>query len=152
MYDLTQRNDLEDRIKESRANAPSDIFTKFARILVKFITSLLVVLTPVAKLTSASGGCLIVFTIGFLSFLFGLLWLPWFYFLISTSWLWLKAWYLRLILLIPGVIIAVAADIYVMFTPDFGRGVKQRKRAMCEEWPLSWCINNPPKQSVVRGL
>jgi hypothetical protein len=146
---FSQYNDLEDRVRAARANAPRDILTRFTRMLVKYVTSLLVVFTPFAKVTSAIGGCLIVFTIGFLSFLFALIWLPMYRLLIWTSWLWIKAWYLRLLLLFPGFVIAFIADMWVMFTPDFRRDSGRKKRALCEEWPLSWYINSPPKQSVV---
>jgi hypothetical protein len=144
-----QYNDLEDRIRAARGNAPTDILTGFAKILVKSATSLLVVFTPFAKVTSAVGGCLIVFSVGFLSFFVALIWLPLYYMLIGTSWLWVRAWYLRIILLLPGIVIAFIADMWVMFTPDFRRDSGLKKRALCEEWPLSWYINNPPKQSVV---
>ena len=148
--DLFSRyEDLEDRVRAARTNAPKDIFTRFPRMLVKTTTSLLTVFTPFAKVTSAVGGCLIVFTVGFLSFLFALIWLPIYHLLIGTSWLWIRAWYLRLLLLIPGVFIAFIADMWVMFTPDFRRDSGRKKRALCEEWPLSWYINNPPKQSVI---
>ena len=112
--------------------------------MTKAVTSILVIILPVAKVTSAIAGCLIVFTIGSLSFLFLFVWLPLYHLLIATSWLWLKAWYLRLILLIPGVVIAFISDIWVILTPDFRREAKQKKQALCEEWPLSWYLMNPP--------
>ena len=149
MHDLEQINDLRERIGVARANAPSDIFTKFAKILVKYTTSLLVAFKPISMVTTAIGGCLIVFTIGFLALPILFIWLPFYYLLAGTSWLWLKARYLRPILLIPGVIIAFIADLYVMLMPDFERGAKITKLAICEEWPLSWYLTHPPKQSVV---
>ena len=149
MHDLEQINDLKERIGVARANAPSDIFTKLSRMLVKFTTSLLVMLTPISMITTAVGGCLIVVTIGFLALPILIVWFPFYNLLAGTSWLWLQAWYLRPILLIPGVIIAFIADLYVMLMPDFERGAKITKLAICEEWPLSWYLIKPPKQSVV---
>jgi hypothetical protein len=149
MHDIEQINNLNERIRAGRANGPSDIFTKCARILVKFTTSSLVLLTPIYRVTTAVGGCLIIFTIGFFALPISFVWLPFYYLLEGTSWLWLRAWYLRPILLFPGVIIAFIADLYVMLMPDFERGAKRTKRAICEEWPLSWYLIRPPKQSVV---
>ena len=149
MHDLEQINDLKERIGVARANAPADIFTKLSRMLVKFTTSLLVMLTPISMITTAVGGCLIVVTIGFFALPILLVWFPFYNLLAGTSWLWLQAWYLRPILLIPGVIIAFIADLYVMLMPDFERGAKITKLAICEEWPLSWYLIKPPKQSVV---
>ena len=149
MHDFEQINDLKERIGVARANAPADIFTKLSRMLVKFTTSLLVMLTPISMITTAVGGCLIVVTIGFFALPILLVWFPFYNLLAGTSWLWLQAWYLRPILLIPGVIIAFIADLYVMLMPDFERGAKITKLAICEEWPLSWYLIKPPKQSVV---
>ena len=143
--DFWLHDDLDERLKAMRVGAPRDIVTRLARLLTKAITSILVILWPIAKLTSIVAGCLIVFTIGFLSFVFLVVWLPMYHILIATSWLWLKAWYLRPILLIPGIIIAFGSDIWVLITPDFRRKAKQKKQAMCEEWPLSWYLVNPPE-------
>ena len=149
MYDFERINDLRERIGVARANGPSDIVTKLARMLVKYTTSLLVVLTPISMVTTAVGGCLIVFTIGILALPISFVWFPFYNLLAGTSWLWLKAWYLRPVLLLPGVIIAFIADLYVMLMPDFERGAKMTKLAICEEWPISWYLIKPPKQSVV---
>ena len=149
MYDFERINDLRERIAVAKANGPSDIFTKLARMLVKFTTSLLVILTPISMITTAVGGCLIVVTIGFLALPILFVWSPFYILLAGTSWLWLRAWYLRPILIIPGVIIAFFADLYVMLMPDFERGSKLTKLAICEEWPISWYLSHPPKQSVV---
>lgn len=145
--DFWQEDDLVDRVQMAKAGAPADLFTGLTRLLVKAVTSILVILLPIAKLTSAVAGCLIVFTVGFLSFVFLFVWLPLYHLLIATSWLWLKAWYLRPILLIPGIVIALISDIWVILTPDFRRKAKQKKQAMCEEWPLSWYLVNPPEES-----
>jgi hypothetical protein len=149
MHDLERIHDVRERIGVAKANAPADIFTKFAKMLVKFTTSLLVMLRPVSRVTTAVGGCLVVVSIGFLALPISFVWLPFYYLLSGTSWLWLQAWYLRPILLLPGVIVALIADLYVMLMPEFERGAKITKLAICEEWPLSWYLIKPPKQSVV---
>jgi hypothetical protein len=149
MHDLERIHDVRERIGVAKANAPADIFTKFAKMLVKFTTSLLVMLRPISRVTTAVCGCLVVVTIGFLALPISFVWLPFYYLLSGTSWLWLQAWYLRPILLLPGVIVALIADLYVMLMPEFERGAKITKLAICEEWPLSWYLIKPPKQSVV---
>ena len=136
--------DLNGRVKAVKTVAPDDFLTGLARILTKAFTYILFILLPLSKLTSAVAGFLIVLTIGVLSFFFLFIWLPLYHLLVATSWLWLKAWYLRPILLIPGVIIAFVSDIWVILTPDFRREAKQKKQAMCSEWPLSWYLIYPP--------
>jgi hypothetical protein len=149
MHDIEHVADLRERIRAARNSGPADIVTKFTRRLVEYTTSLLVTLTPVTKVTTAVGGCLVVITIGILALPISFGWWPFNYLLAGSSWLWLHAWYLRPVLLIPGLIIAFIGDLYVMLMPDFERGSKRTKRAICEEWPLSWYIKHPPKQSVV---
>ena len=149
MQELERITDLMERIRAARNSGPADIVTKFARRLVKYTTSLLVTLTPVFRVTTAVGGCLVVITIGILALPISFVWSPFNYLLAGSSWLWLRAWYLRPILLIPGLIIAFIGDLYVMLMPDFERGSKRTKRAICEEWPLSWYLTHPPKQSVI---
>lgn len=151
MHDLERINDIRERVRVARASGPSDVVTKFARILVKCTTLFKILLTPVSMITTAVGGCLVVLTIGFLALPISFVWLPFYYILLGISWLWLKAWYLRPVLLLPGVIIALFGDIYVALLPDFERGSKRKKLAVCEEWPLSWYITHPPKQSVIQG-
>ena len=149
MHDLEGIKDLKERIRAARVNGPADIVTKFARMLVKYTTSLLEVLKPISMVTTAVGGCLVVITIGILALPISFVWSPFQYLLVGTSWLWLQAWYLRPILLIPGLIIAFTGNFYVMLMPDFERGAKKTKLAICEEWPLSWYLTHPPKQSVI---
>lgn len=149
MHDLERIIDIRERIAAARASGPSDIFTKFTKILVKFTTSFLVLLSPIYKITTAVGGCLVVVTIGVLALPILFLWLPFYYLLAGTSWLWIKAWYLRLVIVLPGILLAVIADFYVKLMPDFERGSKRKKLAICEEWPLSWYLTHPPKQSVI---
>ena len=134
------------RISLAHTYAPRDIFTKVARALVLAITSALMVLTPIEIVTTAVGGCLTGCTFGLLFVVLSIIWWPFFALLLGTSWLWLRAWYLRPILLLPGVIVALLATLYVMLTPDPEKDAKYAKLSMAEEWPLSWYLLRPPAE------
>jgi hypothetical protein len=61
--------------------------------------------------------------------------------LLGTSWLWIRAWYLRPLLLVPGVLIAVLADVYVSFVPDMGKKYQKiLKMTLCDSWPYSYLV------------
>ena len=90
------------------------------------------------------GGCLIALTLGLFILVLSVIWLPFAAFLLGTSWLWLKAWYLRPVLLIPGVLVAVVAHAYVMLAPDSERDSKYTKLTLTDSWPLSWYLLHPP--------
>jgi hypothetical protein len=116
--------------------APRDIFTVTARVLVTGLCSILIVLGPIAMITTALGGCLAMITFGILFFVLSVIWWPFMAFLVGTSWLWLRAWYLRPILLVPGVMIAFLADLFVMLAPEPERDAKHMKLAITGEWLL----------------
>ncbi len=138
-------SDMQYRCQLARANRPTDIVTITAEFLVKGLTTVLgVVLLPLEVLTTGLGGCLIALTFGVLYLLLSLIWLPVLGLLLGTSWLWLRAWYLRPVLLLPGVIIAVVADVFVMLAPEPERDAKHAKLCIAGEWPLSWYLLRPP--------
>jgi len=66
--------------------------------------------------------------------------------LLGTSWLWLDAWYLRPILLVPRVLVATLADLYVMLAPEPEKDAKYMKLSMAGEWPLTWYLIKPPAE------
>lgn len=146
MFDLRQISDMEYRISLAKEYAPKDILTKIAVFSTKVTTSVLVVLMPVQLLTTAIGGCLIAITFGVLLFILTLIWWPFLLLLLGTSWLWLHAWYLRPILLIPGVLIATLADAYVMLAPEPEHAAKFAKLSIAGEWPLSWYLIKLPAE------
>lgn len=143
-YDWRQIADMEYRIRLAHAHAPADFLTKAAMLGTKVATGALVVLLPIQIVTTAVGGCLIGLTFGILTFVLTLIWWPFFGFLVGSSRLWLWAWYLRPILLLPGVIIATIADLYVMLAPEPEREAKHAKLSITSEWPLSWYLIRPP--------
>ena len=144
MIDWQQISDMDYRSKLALANAPTDIFTKIAILLVKGITAIFIILLPLQIITTAVGGCLIALTFGILLLVLSLIWLPFAALLLGTSWLWLHAWYTCPILLIPGVLIAIVADLFIMLAPEPEREAKHAKLCIASDWPLSWYLIKPP--------
>ena len=67
-------------------------------------------------------------------------WLPFLGFLLGSSWLWLKVPFFRPLLL-PGVIIARLANVYVSLVPKMGEHYqKVLKMTLCDSWPLSLIV------------
>ena len=146
MYDWQQINDMAYRINLAKTHAPKDILTKTATLLLKVVEWVWLIFTPVEIVTTALGGCLIAITFGVLSFVLTLIWWPFFLLLLGTSWLWLRASYLRPILLVPGVLVAALASLYVMLAPEPEKEAKFAKLSIAEEWPLSWYLMKPPAE------
>ena len=109
-------------------------------------TVLLLVIFPVELVTTFVGGCLIALTFGLFLLVLAAIWLPLLGLLLGTSWLWLKAWPLRPVLLIPGVLIALLSHVFVILAPEPERDVKDAKLALAEEWPLTWYLLRPPPE------
>lgn len=128
------------------AHAPQDIFTKIARVSMAGTSVLAIPLFPIEVVTTGAGGCLIALTFGLFALVLTAIWLPFLGLLLGTSWLWLKAWPLRPILLIPGVLIATLSHVYVILAPEPERDAKWAKLALAEEWPLSWYLMRPPPE------
>ena len=128
---------------------PGDILTKTAILLVKVGTGVLMILTPLEIVTTSLGGCLIALTFGVFALVLSLIWWPFFMFLLGTSWLWLHFWYLRPILLVPGVLVAIVADLYIMLAPEPERAAKIAKLSIAGEWPLSWYVIHPGPLTAV---
>ena len=130
------------RISLAHQHAPKDVLTKGTGAAVKATTSLL----PVQLVTTAFGGRLIAATFGIISLILTLIWLPLFVFLVGTSWLWLKVWILRPLLMIPGVLIALFTYVFVSLMPEPESDVKRTKLTFAGEWPLSWYLMKPPSE------
>ena len=147
------------QVQLARVHSPDDPFTKLALAVVRGVCTVLsVVLFPIGVITTFLGGLLIALTFGLLLIPINLIWLPIFGALSGTSWLWLHAWYLRPLLLLPGVLLATMATIFVVLTPmpeEALRGEKALKGFLASEWPLTWLIwRGPPEPRLpnsVRG-
>jgi hypothetical protein len=137
-------SDTEYRAALAREYAPKDVLTTTTIISVKAITGIFTILIPLQVITTSIGGCLIGITFGFFTLLLSVVWLPFYGLLVGTSWLWINAWYLRLILIIPGICIATIGYIYVMLAPEPEKDAKVMKLAITDMWPLSWYLIKPP--------
>jgi len=100
-------------------------------------------LVPVGCLTNMATGCMIVLSMGIFGILFSLLWLPFFGLLIGTSWLWIRVWPLRPLLLVPGLLTVVVTFTLAALIHDDPGGF-DRKAALIMYWPLSWHVMSPP--------
>lgn len=143
MFDQEMISNIDYRIGIARDYAPKDPFTSIALLLVKATTSAQMILLPIQLITTAIGGCLIALTFGLLALILSFIWAPFLGLLLGTSWLWLKAPYLRPILLLPGVLIANIANLFIMLAPEPEKEAKYTKLSIAEEWPLSWYLMSP---------
>ena len=128
-------------LTEAQAAGPRDPFTLFAFTLNSILKLILIPTMLLVPIVTFALGILVSLTFGLLLFLLSLIWLPIFGLLLGTSWLWLRAWYLRPILIIPGVITAFIGSLYVRFVPDMGEKYqKVLKLGYCDAWPWTYTM------------
>lgn len=83
-------------------------------------------------------GILTVLTFGILAWLTTAIWLVFLMPLIATSWLWMKIPIIRIVLLVPGILLARAAGIIACIFPSMGEwSSRKMKIDLCDIWPLS---------------
>jgi len=143
------------RVVFARNLAPKDIFTVIARwIVTRLVTAIAWVLAPVDRVLQMIGrGFLRVFEIfGLMGLLFltAIWFFPFWCFIMGTSRLWLAFPWMRPILIIPGIIGAVLAAIYLMLVPDFKK--EPDYITFMHEWPLSWAIWKPSEEFHNRNV
>lgn len=146
MWDWRAISDIELRVRMAKEHGPHDILTNIAWALAKVLAAFTLVLFPIQIVTTSIGGCLIALTFGLLILVLTVIWLPFYGLLLGTSWLWLSAWYLRPILLLPGLLVSLVAGAYVMLAPEPEKDAKWAKLALAHEWPLSWLLIKPPPE------
>ena len=138
------RADIANAITVARSEAPTDILTRAVLWAVRGITTTFSILfAPVALATTFLGGCLITLTLGLFLVPLNLAWLSLFYPLLGTSWLWLRVWWLRPILLIPGIMLAILGWTFVQLTPMPEEAITGKKILygyLAGEWPLTFSI------------
>ncbi len=139
---------MEALVRSVVAHGPQDRLTLVAHRTVKVVCLACVALAPVAVITTAIGGALIAMTLGLLAVIIALIWYPFALVLLATSWLWLNLRYLRPLLLVPGVIMAFLATVFLTVTPDPHREQKHAKLCLANEWPFSWHLVNPPAKAT----
>ena len=145
---MTWRWDVDDidfRATFARVNSPTDFFTVLARLVVSRVTLVLAfVLWPLDSVLRLVGKGLVSVVLGMIVLMvLDLSWLPVWGTLVGTSWLWLNYPWLRPILILPGMFLAILAHIYIMLAPDPHKNAKYPRLA--GEWPLSWMLWRPPK-------
>ena len=120
---------------------PQCLLTKAAYMMNMILRMLLFpkfLLMPIVTLVL---GLLVSISFGILLLPLSIIWMAFFAILLGTSWLWIRAWYLRPFLLVPGVFIAVIADLYTSFVPDMGEKYQKiLKLTICNEWPYSYLV------------
>jgi len=125
---------------QAQASGPKDWLTRgafYSNALLRLI--LMIPMLPLTIVTTLVGGLLVLLTFGLLLLPLSLIWMLFYGFLWSTSWLWIRAWYLRPFLLVPGVLVAAIAFEYVGLVPDMGEKYqKSWKLGLCESWPNSY--------------
>ena len=141
---LWDPDDMELRVAFARSCSPTDLFTLIARLVVRRIATLLTfVLWPIDQAARVVGHGLIAVVLGFLVLIIlTLVWFPIWGMLVGTSWLWFRYPLSRPFLLLPGIILAVVAAVYIILVPDPHKG--KRYTDMAGEWPLTWQIWSPP--------
>ena len=149
LEDFQGTSDMQARVRVARLYSPKDPITRLAVLIVKSVTAVVgIALLPVQFVTTAATGCLIAVTFGGASIVFSIVWWPMIVLLLATSWLWIKAWYLRPLLLPPGVALAIVASAFAPLIGEFGEtGSRYTKLSLSQEWPLTWYLLRPPESS-----
>ena len=140
---LWKADDLDLRVSFARTNGPVDFLTLFVRyVLTNVIPPLTLVLRPIDIIMQFVGRGLIAVVLGMLLLIvihgvWMFFWLP----LMGTSWLWLRYGALRPVLLLPGIVLAIIAHIFLLLVPDPHKNPKYN--LMAQEWPISWHLWKP---------
>ena len=135
-------------IAEAQSIGPTDWFTKATyrtRYVIGVVVSLPALLViPVVTIPLS---ILVALSLGLLAIPLSVLWGPMVGLLLGSSWLWLKAWYLRPLLVVPGIVVAIIARLYISFIPDMGdKFQKIIKMGLCNSWPYSFLVYGLTKQ------
>ena len=137
-------DDMYNRVKFARSQSPTDLATIIAHWIVTSVTWILsYLLYPFDYVGRLIGVLLVAVVLGFMLLLIlTIIWFPLWLLLVDTSWIWLRYPWSRPLLLLPGIVVAISAHIYIMLVPD---PHKQRHYVnMTNQWPLTWYIWHPP--------
>jgi len=128
-------------ISNAQADGPQDPLTMAAYTANTILRILLFPKLLIIPIVTLALGLLVRISFGILLLPLNVIWMAFFAMLLGTSWLWIRAWYLRPLLLVPGVLIAVLADVYVSFVPDMGKKYQKiLKMTLCDSWPYSYLV------------
>ena len=136
-------DDMVARIEFVRDHSPQDLFTMIARYVVSIITSVLaVVLHPITVIIKFISRILRIFVLTLVLFMIlDVVWLLMWGLLMGSSRLWIMYHWLRPIFILPGILIAIFAHLYIVVAPDPEKNPEYWK--VVREWPLSWHIWKP---------
>ena len=136
-------DDIDLRVTFARMHGPTDFLTMVARIAVGRVTWLLTLaLTPFDVVLRFIGKGLVSVVVGFFVLMFlDLVWLMVWGLLAGSSWLWLTYPWLRFVLILPGIPLAIIAHMFIMLAPDPHKNARYFRVA--GEWPLTWRLWRP---------
>ena len=121
----------------------ADGFTRTAWQVVRILCMAMTVVLPIAWIVKFVGVILKHLTFGLYLIAYSILWMPSLWLLLGTSWLWLRYWPLRPVLIIPGIVFALAGHFILMCSPGSYSDAGDRDALLwqvsyTEDWPLSW--------------
>ena len=141
---LWEIEDLHIRVNFVRTHGPTDFFTLVSRYVVSRVTFVLsLLLMPADLVLRFIGRGLVALVLGLLLLLVLTgIWFPIWGLLVGTSWIWLKYSWPRPFLILPGILLAILAHIFIMLVPDPHKNSEYW--TIAREWPLSWPLWKPP--------
>ena len=136
-------DDMKLRVAFASMKSPSDNLTVVTRkILHTLIPVIEIILSPVDFVVRFIGKGLIAVVLGlFVLLVITAVWFIVWLILMVTSRLWLASAFYRPILIIPGILVAIFADIFIMLVPDPHK--EREYTTLIKEWPLSWQLWKP---------
>ena len=137
--------DLDTRVAFARAHSPTDIFTLVARFALRRISAVItLILIPFDVAARGIGFFMVrlLWLFMVLAILDGI-WIIVWSMLMGSSWVRLNIPWTRPLVLLPGMIVAICALVFIMLAPDPHKEPKYT--AMAREWPLSWRLWRPPE-------
>jgi len=152
---LTQANIgtyVNNLVARSRAVAPKSIFNTPVVILHTVFGLILSPLVLLQFITTSALCCITSLTFGLPLYIMDIIWWPLIGFMLASSWLWYHLPFLRIILLLPGVLIAEIASHYVGLMPSMGEwDSRATKIALCDSWPHSLNVFKLHKLDLAEG-
>ena len=146
--------DIPARLRYALKFAPTDILTLFSMFVMKHCCSAIaMVVWPFELVLKGTlgfllkGGCVFVWGMLILMIL-DLVWMSiWMLVMLSSS-AWIKMRWMRPILVIPGLVLALAAYIFVSLAPDPQKNSEYH--ILIKSWPMSWRVWSP-KEEYFKG-
>ena len=122
----------------------ADRFTRITWMIVKALSMALIIFLPVTWVMKFVGIILKNLTFGLYLIAYSfVLWMPVLWLLLGMSWLWLRFWPLRPVLIIPGIVLALVGHLILMCNPGSNSDPEDAEALLwqvsfTEDWPLSW--------------